>query len=389
MSRLPFHHLLLLEPLGLLYGSSGRLLSPETLTGRAAEHFPPDSPTIAGLIASQLERPRGVRREDTPLWNLHTAGPFCFNSSDNDLWLPAPFTLLQEEDDASQTADDGMRKGPKPAPPNNELLPQNHCKRHLIWQQGEDGSRPEGWHPADGRGLPRKSSKGGWIRLRDWQHVADPGRLGTGLPIYANPWQAVPHLHPRLRDDERVSALDDALFLEYGIAFEAGFCLAYLSSHPIPEGRYRFGGEGHLVELRCVKPPDLLVDLLQQELSGSFALITPGLWGGPRLSRREPLDTSQQPASQPWHRHGIPPAILTERPRPWRHQLGSPADIAVQQQRPRLSRGRWAVPAGTCYRVEGGLPPWVAWHESWFPREGFSFKQFGTALALPLHPASA
>ena len=24
------------------------------------------------------------------------------------------------------------------------------------------------------------------------------------------------------------------------------------------------------------------------------------------------------------------------------------------------------------------------WQESWFPREGFSFKQLGTALALPL-----
>ena len=59
MSALPFAHLLLLQPLGLLYGSSGRLLSPEALTGRAAEQFPPDAPTIAGLIASQLQRPTG------------------------------------------------------------------------------------------------------------------------------------------------------------------------------------------------------------------------------------------------------------------------------------------------------------------------------------------
>jgi CRISPR-associated protein Cmr3 len=387
MSHLPFHHLLLLEPLGLLYGSSGRLLSPETLTGRAAEHFPPDSPTIAGLIASQLERPQGMKKEDTPLWNLHTAGPFCFDSNANDLWLPAPFTLIQEDDRASQTGDDGMSKGHQQSNPIPELLPQTHCKRHLTWQRAKDGAGSEGWHPADGKRLPRKCSNGGWIRLCDWPHAANPARLQNGLPIYANPWQAVPHLHPRLRDDERVSAVDDALFLEYGISLRTGFCLAYLSSHPIAEGRYRFGGEGHLVELRCKKLPDLLNDLLQQQLSGPFALITPGLWGGPRLSRREPLDTSHQPATQPWHRQGIPPAILTERPRPWRHQLGSPGALAVHQQRPRLSRGRWAVPPGTCYRVEGGLPPWVAWQESWFPREGFSFKQFGTALALPLHPA--
>ena len=35
MRSLPFKTLILLQPLGLLYGSSGRLLSPETLTGRA------------------------------------------------------------------------------------------------------------------------------------------------------------------------------------------------------------------------------------------------------------------------------------------------------------------------------------------------------------------
>jgi hypothetical protein len=95
MSALPFAYLLLLEPLGLLYGSSGRTLSPETLTGRAAEQFPPDAPTIAGLIASQLERPSGLNTQDTPLWNLHTAGPFWINL-DGDLMLPAPLTLLQE-----------------------------------------------------------------------------------------------------------------------------------------------------------------------------------------------------------------------------------------------------------------------------------------------------
>jgi len=30
------------------------------------------------------------------------------------------------------------------------------------------------------------------------------------------------------------------------------------------------------------------------------------------------------------------------------------------------------------------LPPWPDWPESWFPKEGFSFKQLGTGLALPL-----
>ncbi|MFM8525889.1 MAG: hypothetical protein ACKOCM_09760, partial [Cyanobacteriota bacterium] len=65
MSPLPFQHLVLLEPLGLPYGSSGRLLSPEALTGRSTEHFPPYSPALSGLLASQLDR--GSR------WDLHTA----------------------------------------------------------------------------------------------------------------------------------------------------------------------------------------------------------------------------------------------------------------------------------------------------------------------------
>ena len=85
MTAIPFHHLILLEPLGLLYGSSGRMLSPQALTGRAAEHFPPDSPALAGLLAGQLES--GSLRE------LFTAGPFWFDSTSDQLMLPAPLTL--------------------------------------------------------------------------------------------------------------------------------------------------------------------------------------------------------------------------------------------------------------------------------------------------------
>jgi CRISPR-associated protein Cmr3 len=378
MSTLPFAHLLLLEPLGFLYGSSGRMLSPEALTGRACEHFPPDSPTISGLIASQLERPSGVAKEETPLYNLHTAGPFCYDSESGDLWLPAPFTLRQ--------GISGEAAGDSDA----QTLHQ------LTWACRE-GDEPAGaWHPPEGQQHSRKASTGGWLALKQWPLVRDSAATGGKAPdnadplrLHADPWEAVPHLHPRLRSDERVSEGDNALFLEYGIALKPGFSLAYLSSHAIPAGRYRFGGEGHLVELRCTELPHLLVNLLQEPLTGPFALITPGVWGGPRLSRREPLDHSHTPASQPWHRHGTPPAILTERPRPWRHLLGPSTAVSTPHSAYRLSRGRWAVPAGTCYRVEGGLAPWADWSPHWFPKEGFSFKQFGTALALPLHSTSS
>ena len=387
MTGLPFKTLILLEPLGLLYGSSGRLLSPETLTGRAAEHCRPDSPALGGLVASQLQR--------GDVWHLHTAGPFWFHPS-GELMLPAPLNLIQAEGAPSEDPANSKGKKRKQSQPHLEPLPKRHCKRHLAWRESDNGSSSGGWYPTDGLAQSRKSPNGGWIRLEDWPHVASPGRLQGGLPIYGDPWQALPHLHPRLRDDERVSAHSEAadrdgggaLFLEYGIALEPGVCLAYLSSHEVAEGRYRFGGEGHLVELRCHPLPEKLVELLSQPLDGPFALITPGLWGGPRLSRRDPIITSKNgaPPQLPWHRHGRPAAILTERPSSWRHCLGTRS--AGKQDDFRLSRGRWAVPAGSCYQIAGDpLAPWAEWPEAWFPKEGFCFKQLGTALALPLSPA--
>ncbi|NDC15340.1 MAG: hypothetical protein EBZ76_09295, partial [Synechococcaceae bacterium WB9_2_170] len=268
MTTLPFQHLILLEPLGLLYGSSGRLLSPQALTGRASEHFPPDSPALSGLLATRLDRGQ--------VWDLHTAGPFWFDPIEG-LMLPAPFTLLQERQG------DGGRCS----------------ERRLVWSEGDGELSPSGWRPSDGRDPPRKAPSGGWISLMDWALVSQPGEK---VAIHDNPWEAVPHLHPRLQDEERISAGDGALFLEYGIALKPGVVLAYLSSHAIEEGVYRFGGEGHLVQLRCQPIPPLLETLLSRPLTAPFALITPGVWGGPKLSLREPIDTTVLHGQFPWHR---------------------------------------------------------------------------------------
>lgn len=358
----PFNHLITLEPLGLLYASSGRFLSAENLVGKAGEHFPPDSPAFAGLIAARL--PRADVRD------LHTAGPFWFGgvSGQEELMLPAPLNLLQEGPaDAS-----GYRR----------------CSTRLVWEPNEEEPEEAGWRPAQRGESPTKALRGGWIPLSQWdsQHLHDDEKMKPKQKVRVDPWRSVPHLHPRLRDNERVSAQDDALFLELAVALEPGVRLAYLSSHDVPEGTYRFGGEGHLVEL-CVQPvPSLLNELLTRELIGSFALVTPGLWGGSRLSQREPLDSSRQPASRPWHHNSRGPALLTDRPQPWRHRLGEGDKAKDKDGKPRLSRGRWAVPAGTCVQVSPShpLPPWPAWPESWFPREGFCFKQLGTGLALPI-----
>jgi CRISPR-associated protein Cmr3 len=358
MSADPFAFQVQIEPLGLLYGSSGRLLSPEVLTGRAAEQFPPDAPAAAGLIASQL--PRGE------VWHLHTAGPFWVRP-DGELMLPAPMALIQEADPAGRRL----------------------SRQRLQWRDGDGAHQPAGWWDPSGSVPTKQSGSGGWIALRHWPHPANSLAPADGFPIHGDPWRAVPHLHPMLREVERVSE-EGALFLEYGIALEPGVRLAYLSSHAMPDGLVRFGGEGHLAQLTCVPIPELLQELLRQPLTAPFALLTPGLWGGPKLSIREPIVTTMPPGHFPWHRHGQPPGILTDRPRPWRHRLGagsldpSPDSLDKPQKR-RLSRGRWAVPAGSCYQIAGDpLPPWAEWPEAWFPKEGFSFKQLGTALALSL-----
>ncbi|MGG6263924.1 hypothetical protein ACQ4M3_10815 [Leptolyngbya sp. AN03gr2] len=51
----------------------------------------------------------------------------------------------------------------------------------------------------------------------------------------------------------------------------------------------------------------------------------------------------------------------------------------------RLSRGRYAVPAGTVYVLQEPLEiPWQDWSIDWFPKEGPSLKRWGCGLALPL-----
>ena len=156
MSTFPFKHLLLLEPLGLLYGSSGRMLSPESLTGRVSEHFPPDSPTLAGLIGSQLERVSGAKKEDSPIRHLHTAGPFCFDTKANNLWLPAPFTLLQQETGEGEPS-----------------------LRQLQWQRGDLEGGAGSWQPLDGAPMPRKYRRGGWVALRHWHQLRGGGEPTT------------------------------------------------------------------------------------------------------------------------------------------------------------------------------------------------------------------
>jgi CRISPR-associated protein Cmr3 len=77
-------------------------------------------------------------------------------------------------------------------------------------------------------------------------------------------------------------------------------------------------------------------------------------------------------------------ALFTDRPIPFRYRLGGKGDTKL------LSRGRYAVPAGTVYVLEEAInQSWQDWDDNWFPKEGPSLKRWGCGLALPLESAIA
>ena len=148
------------------------------------------------------------------------------------------------------------------------------------------------------------------------------------LQVEANPWTAVPHLHPRLEDDQRISAQEEALFLELAMALEPGVALAYLSSVALTEGRYRFGGRG--IWWSCAA--------IQSRRGCWICCRPPGIWPGAALGADHPggvglaqaVDARtprcrRTPANHPWRVNQQGPGILTDRPRPWRFRLGSGA----------------------------------------------------------------
>ena len=218
-----FTHRIIIEPLGFLYGSKGRFLSPENLVGRSGVHFPPDTPTLSGLFAYCYEG------DQAKLDPLILAGPFwAKRNSPQSFYVPTPFHCWVE---------------------GGEVI------RLKTWT----GSKWQ-WQPAiKDPGDYKEREFGTWISIDDWAKVRSPQALEKAkakapVEAHSGPWEEVPHLHPRLRPDERRSVGKDeeqgSLFLEYGIQLNPEMCLVYLSNMDLPreEGRsqgcYRFGGEG-------------------------------------------------------------------------------------------------------------------------------------------------
>jgi CRISPR-associated protein Cmr3 len=359
-----FRHLIIIEPLGLLYGSAGRFLSPENLVGRSGTSFPPSAAAVAGLFAASYGKD-WMKQEQT---EFYLAGPFWANSNEpQNFYVPTP---------------------------HNYLVKNGKIQHKLSWQFHPE-SQEYRWLNEEGESPNDKFEKETWLSIDQWDNPQQ---------VKKAPWEFLPHLHPRLQEDTRhVDTESDrgSLFLENAIQLDPDVCLVYLASHELPESWYRFGGEGHMVNITCPKLTNPIVTkLLEDPVGQCFTLITPAVWGSNRLSYREPHYLKKEDKT----RHNLEQtdsdlqtvqewsnaAILTERPIPFRYRLGDRKDehnqsIHKSHQPKLLSRGRYAVPAGSVYVLQEPLQKsWQQWEENWFPKEGPSLKRWGCGLALPL-----
>lgn len=350
-SETAFNYLITIEPLGLLYGSAGAFLSPENLVGRSGTKFPPSAVTLAGLFAASY-----AEQQTGDISALQLAGPFwSFIDNPQNFYVPTPFHLLTKLE---------------PRPESNLILQTGTVLQKLTWQpQGspESGDHYSRWVNEKGESPTGKFSKGTWLPIHEWQ---------TPKTVYANPWEFLPHLHPRLQENQRhvVDPSSDrgSLYLENAVQMHPDTCLVYLSNTEIKSGWYRFGGEGHLAAVKSHPLDHQTKILLNTPLGCIFALITPAVWGSNRLSIRYPLIWQENIR-----------AMLTERPSPFRYRLGG------KDRTKRLSRGRYAVPAGTVYITQKAQTPWYQWQggkDGIFPQDGdnLDLKKWGFGLALPI-----
>lgn len=355
-SRPTFEYLIIIEPLGLLYGSAGKFLSPENLVGRSGSYFPPSAATLSGLFAATCD--------NKDIQGLLLAGPFWGKTSEitknkQNFYVPTP---------------------------RNYLVNDKKIHHILTWQNGV-------WRDQKNEAPNDKYDKNTWLAIDQWSNPQT---------VEKAPWRYLPHLHPRLDLDQRRVVTDNleqqgSLFLENSVQMAPDTCLVYLSNTKLENGWYRFGGEGHIVDVRC---EDMTLDLkkeFEKDVGKCFALITPAVWGSNRLSYREPIKLDKQnknkyPQDNPesskkdvWSVE----AIFTDRPIPFRYRLGNHqtenSNSDNHSHAPKLlSRGRYAVPAGTVYVLKDAKKAWQFWDENWFPKEGPSLKRWGCGLALPL-----
>ncbi|MBD2145317.1 type III-B CRISPR module-associated Cmr3 family protein [Sphaerospermopsis sp. FACHB-1194] len=328
-----FKYLISINPLGLMYGSAGAFLSPENLVGRSGAKFPPDAATLAGLMFS-INKVNEKFTQQTLRDNLYVAGPFWAKSTNistqQNFFIPIPWHKIISKKGFGEWK-----------------IENNQWKL----EKNIDADKPE----ADYR----------WQTIESWNTSAK-GLKTSNQSIADNPWKFGSLIHPKIQPSERCVVKSDGLFLENSAQIPDDVCLVYLSTYPIDNGWYKFGGENHIVEISCDEISPKIIKLLNQPIGKSFALITPGVWGSNRISHRQP-----QPED-----HSFPETVqmLTDKPVPYRFRSQGT-----------LGRGRYAVPAGSVYVLKEPInKPWWEWDEKWFPNEGYSLKKLGCGLCLPV-----
>jgi CRISPR-associated protein Cmr3 len=364
-----FQSLIIVSPLGLIYGSAGGFLSPENLVGRSNTKFPPDSATVAGLLLNANREQQFIESQRLKQ-DLVVAGPFW---ADRDkptrFYVPIPWhRVVGDKGSDEWELVKKSRANQEPESTNSKWLLNQY-----QWQRQNKEIDPSY----------------SWQLIDAWDVPTD--ELRERKAISKIPWESCPFLHPKMKPNERHVVEQDGLFLENAVQLKEDACLVYLTNIAHSDlspfaGWYRLGGEGHLVEIesRELSAKHRINRLLEQKIYHAFALITPGIWGSNKLSYRYPQASSFPNRDL---------KLLTDKAIPYRYRVGQSQQNKEQEgdrynpkSTGRLSRGRYAVPAGSVYVFREPLGmSWWDFPEEWFPKEGFPLKHLGCGLCLPIH----
>lgn len=333
-----------------MYGSAGAFLSPENLVGRSGAKFPPDAAALSGLFFHVKALKPSIFPDDLR-YKLFVAGPFWseIDNSPEDFYVPLP----RHKVIGKNTSDEWTMRSHKwclQSQVNDEATEENNQVEKVEEIEAD-------YH---------------WLRIDYWDDNPETIRQDAheaSPSVAEKSWEYVSILHPRMKNSERHVLEKNGLFLENAVQMKDGACLVYLSTHKLPDGWYRFGGESHIVEISSVELSEdsSVLKRLREPIKRACALITPGIWGSNKLSYRYPKHSDFPKAHNKIK-------MLTERAVPYRYRAGS-----------RMGRGRYAVPSGSVYVFNEPLNrSWWDFPEDWFPKEGFSLKHVGVSLCLPI-----
>jgi CRISPR-associated protein Cmr3 len=355
-----FKYLITVQPLGFMYGSAGAFLSPENLVGKSGSKFPPDAATLSGLFFSANKDQQFATHEELQD-NLYVAGPFwSMVGNEEYFYVPLPRHKVIREDDS------------------DEWLIKSY--EWDLKSKAETEENKEKEKPPDQDELEYH-----WLKIDYWNSEPEDIRQTRNEKppsVAAKCWEYVSILHPQIKKEERHVLPEDGLFLENAVQMKDDTCLVYLSTYPLADGWYQFGGESHIVEINSIELPrdSPILELLRTPIKRAFALITPGVWGSNHLSYRYPKHPS-------FSTNNNKIQLLADKAVPYRYRIGygeKKKEKFQTRDQGRLSRGRYAVPAGSVYVLKEPLNDnWWNFPTEWFPEKGL-LKKFGCGLCLPI-----